>query len=114
MLANDVSVKLQIFATDIDDSALAAARIGSYAEAAVHDLPPERLERFFLRDNDGYLIIKEIRELCIFSVHNLIKAAPFSKLDLISCRNLLIHRDDTVQNRVLPLFHFSLPPHRLL
>jgi len=108
MIESDVALKVQIFATDIDDHALAIARNGVYPEAIISDLSPERLERYFVKDGSSYRVVKEIREMCIFSVHNVIKDAPFSKLDLISCRNLLIYLDSTLQNRVLLLFHFAL------
>jgi two-component system, chemotaxis family, CheB/CheR fusion protein len=78
--------KVQIFATDIDDQALEVARAGRYAEASVRDISPARLERFFLKDGNSYRVAKEVREMCIFSLHNLIEDAPFSRLDLISCQ----------------------------
>ncbi|WP_225769290.1 CheR family methyltransferase [Inquilinus sp. Marseille-Q2685] len=108
MSESDVSLKVQIFATDIDDHALAVARNGVYPESISRDVSPERLERYFVKDGGSYRVLKEIREMCIFSVHNVIKDAPFSKLDLISCRNLLIYLDAVLQNRVLLLFHFAL------
>lgn len=108
MIEADVVLKVQIFATDIDDHALTIARNGMYPDTITRDLSPERLERYFVKDGANYRVVKEIREMCIFSVHNVIKDAPFSKLDLISCRNLLIYLDSTLQNRVLLLFHFAL------
>jgi len=108
MIESDTAFKVQIFATDIDDHALAIARNGVYPEAIARDISPERLERFFVKDGGNYRVVKEIREMCIFSVHNVIKDAPFSKLDLISCRNLLIYLDAALQSRVLLLFHFAL------
>ncbi len=108
MAEADAAPKVQIFATDIDDHALAIARAGLYPEAISRDVSPDRLEHFFVREGSDYRVTKEIREMCIFSVHNVIKDAPFSKLDLISCRNLLIYLDSTLQNRVLQLFHFAL------
>jgi two-component system CheB/CheR fusion protein len=108
MAAHDLSLKVQIFATDIDDHALTVARTGIYPEAIAADVPAEKLDRFFVRDGSNYRVAKLIREMCIFSVHNLIKDAPFSKLDLISCRNLLIYLDAALQNRLVPLFHFAL------
>src|SRR5205807_4245341 len=79
--------KVQIFATDIDDHALQIARNGMYPQGAVRDLADETLNLYFSKQANTYRITKELRELCIFSVHNLIKDAPFSKLGLISCRN---------------------------
>ncbi|MBV8535793.1 MAG: hypothetical protein JO128_09380, partial [Alphaproteobacteria bacterium] len=104
----DVAPKVSIFATDIDDEALEVARAGLYPASIANDLTPERLEKFFVRDGSSFRVIKDIREMCIFSLHNLIKDAPFSKLDLISCRNLLIYLDASLQNRIIPLFHFAL------
>jgi two-component system, chemotaxis family, CheB/CheR fusion protein len=104
----DAPPKVQLFATDIDDQALDVARAGRYAEASVRDISPARLERFFVKDGNSYRVAKEVREMCVFSVHNLIKDAPFSRLDLVSCRNLLIYLDATLHERVIPLFHFAL------
>jgi two-component system, chemotaxis family, CheB/CheR fusion protein len=105
---SDRTPRVQIFATDIDDQALELARLGRYSDAIARDISPERLERFFVKDGSSYRVVKDIREMCVFSVHNLIKDAPFSKLDLISCRNLLIYLDASLQSRVIPLFHFAL------
>ncbi len=104
----DAPPRVQIFATDIDDQALDVARAGRYPETIARDVSPERLERFFVKDGNGYRVAKNVREMCIFSVHNLIKDAPFSRLDLVSCRNLLIYLNATLQNRIVPLFHFAL------
>lgn len=101
---------VQIFATDIDGRALAAARVGRFSEAIVRDISPERLARWFVHEGNTYSVVKELREMCIFSSHNLIKDAPFSRIDLISCRNLLIYLNADLQNRIIPLFHFSLRP----
>src|SRR5262249_38068398 len=98
--------QVQIFATDIDGKALAAARVGRYRTNIEGDMSPERLARWFVREGDTYCVVKELREMCIFSQHNVIKDAPFSKLDLVSCRNLLIYLNSELQNRVIPLFHF--------
>jgi two-component system CheB/CheR fusion protein len=105
---------IQIFATDIDGRALAAARVGRYRETIENDVSPERLARWFVKEGNTYCVVKELREMCIFSQHNVIKDAPFSKLDLISCRNLLIYLNADLQNRVIPLFHFALLPDRYL
>jgi two-component system CheB/CheR fusion protein len=106
--------QVQIFATDIDGRALAAARVGRYRTSIEADMSPERLARWFVREGDTYCVVKELREMCIFSQHNVIKDAPFSKLDLVSCRNLLIYLNGELQNRVIPLFHFALLPDRFL
>ncbi|MGN6489853.1 MAG: CheR family methyltransferase [Devosia sp.] len=105
---------VQIFATDLDGRALASARVGRYRTNIEADISPERLARWFVKEGDTYFVVKELREMCIFSQHNVIKDAPFSKLDLISCRNLLIYLNAELQNRVIPLFHFALLPDRYL
>ncbi|MBR0850667.1 PAS domain-containing protein [Bradyrhizobium diazoefficiens] len=110
----DSAPQVQIFATDIDGRALAAARVGRYRTNIENDMTPERLARWFVREGDTYCVVKELREMCIFSQHNVIKDAPFSKLDLVSCRNLLIYLNAELQNRVIPLFHFALLPERFL
>jgi two-component system CheB/CheR fusion protein len=97
----DVAPHIQIFVTDIDTRSLAQARVGRYAASAIRDVTPERLARWF---------VKELREMCLFSQHNLIKDAPFSRLDMVSCRNLLIYLGAELQNRVIPLFHFAMRP----
>ncbi|MGT2487179.1 CheR family methyltransferase [Methylobacterium oryzae CBMB20] len=73
-------------------------------------MSPERLARWFVKEGNTYCLVKELREMCIFSQHSIIKDPPFSKLDLISCRNLLIYLDTELQSRVIPLFHFALKP----
>ncbi|MGE3873585.1 MAG: CheR family methyltransferase [Parvibaculaceae bacterium] len=99
---------VQIFATDIDGRALAAARVGRFPESIARNVSPERLARWFIHEGNTYSVVKDLREMCIFSSHNLIKDAPFSRIDLISCRNLLIYLNADLQNRIIPLFHFSL------
>ncbi|HEX8842275.1 MAG TPA: CheR family methyltransferase, partial [Sphingomicrobium sp.] len=105
---------VQIFATDLDARALGAARAGRYASGISEHVTPERLRRWFVKEGDTYRVVKELREMCIFSPHNLIKDAPFSRIDLLSCRNLLIYLNSDLQNRVIPIFHFSLRPGGLL
>jgi two-component system CheB/CheR fusion protein len=100
--------KLQIFASDIDEHALETARLGRYPNSIAKDVSPKRLERFFVREDGTYRVTSDLREICLFSVHNLLRDAPFSKLDLISCRNLLIYLNSDLQNRVIPLFHYAL------
>ena len=99
---------IQIFATDIDESALATARRGFYDTSITHHVTPERLERYFTLDGQRYQVIKAIRELCLFSVHNLISDPPFGRMDLISCRNLLIYFDAELQRKLIPVFHYAL------
>lgn len=100
----------QIFATDLDARALNLARAGRYTDAIADHIRPDRLERWFLREGDTYCVSKELREMCIFSPHNIVKDAPFSRIDIRSCRNLLIYLNGDLQNRVIPIFHFSLRP----
>jgi two-component system, chemotaxis family, CheB/CheR fusion protein len=100
---------LQVFATDLDEDALNIARQGIYPASIVADVPRERLDRFFTRvDEQTYQINKELRESVVFAGQNLVGDAPFSKLDLISCRNLLIYLEPEIQQKVLHLFHFAL------
>jgi two-component system CheB/CheR fusion protein len=108
MARMDVAPHVQIFATDIDARALAVARGGRYADSIARQVSPERLARWFVKEGATYCVAKELREMCIFSPHNLIKDAPFSRIDLLSCRNLLIYLNSELQDRVIPIFHFSL------
>lgn len=102
-------VPIQLFATDISEKAITVARAGVYSEPAVRDVGAERLARNFTRlEGGGYQIIKSIRESCAFMRHNLASDPPFSKLDLVSCRNVLIYFDPELQKRVLGMFHFAL------
>ncbi|MEW6150237.1 MAG: CheR family methyltransferase, partial [Pseudomonadota bacterium] len=114
MARMDSVPQVQVFATDIDGRALATARVGRYRTNIEADMTGERLTRWFVREGDTYSVVKELREMCIFSQHNVIKDAPFSRLDLVSCRNLLIYLNAEFQNRVIPLFHFALLPERYL
>ncbi len=102
--------KVQIFATDIDRRALQIARTGSYPIGIAEDVSPERLKRFFIKRGNRYHVGKEIRDLVTFSTHNLISDPPFSRQDLICCRNLLIYLGPHLQNKLIPLFHYSLRP----
>ncbi len=101
---------IQVFATDIDDKALAEARAGSYPAAIEADVSTARLRQFFTKEPGGYRINKEVRECVLFATHNLLKDPPFSRLDLVTCRNLLIYLNQDVQGRVFELFHFALNP----
>lgn len=105
--------KVQVFATDIDREAIDHARAGIYPSSIIADVSPERLAHFFSQehaDGSAYRIHKTIRDMLIFSEHDLIKDPPFSKLDLISCRNLLIYMDGELQKKLMPLFHYALNP----
>ena len=102
--------KVQIFATDIDESAIATARAGRYPQTLIEGLSPGRRERFFKFENGTWCVTKEARALCTFSVHNLVRDPPFSMMSLVSCRNLLIYMNPELQARVIPLFHYALIP----
>ncbi|MFO7583893.1 MAG: chemotaxis protein CheB [Anaerolineales bacterium] len=108
--------RLQVFATDIDSQAIATARTGLYPASIAADLSPERLARFFTAEpgESTYRIHKNIRDMLIFSEQNLIKDPPFSKLNLISCRNLLIYIGAELQKKLIPLFHYALNPNGFL
>ncbi|MBV8915187.1 MAG: PAS domain-containing protein [Acetobacteraceae bacterium] len=106
----DSAPQIQIFASDLDGRALASARVGRYPETIAKDLTPERLGRWFAKEGNTYAVVKELRETCVFAQHSIIKDTPFSRLDLVSCRNLLIYLDTELQDRVIPLFHFALRP----
>ncbi|HJZ91163.1 MAG TPA: CheR family methyltransferase [Gemmataceae bacterium] len=102
--------EVQIFATDINERALAVARQGAYPLGIAEDVSADRLKRFFLKKGSHYHVVKEVRELCLFSAHDLIRDPPFSRLDLISCRNLLIYLGPHLQKKLIPLFHYALRP----
>ena len=102
--------KIQVFATDIDERAIAEARECQYPATISIDVSPERLRRFCVRVGDHYQVKKELRENVLFAVHNVIRDPPFSRLDLVSCRNLLIYLNRNMQERVLEIFHFALRP----
>ncbi|MDR3635124.1 MAG: PAS domain S-box protein [Isosphaeraceae bacterium] len=107
--AAEKSCRLQIFASDVDEHALELARQGTYPEAISADVSPERLARFFTRvDESNWQISKQVRETVTFAAQNLITDAPFSKMDLICCRNILIYLEPEVQKKVVALFHFAL------
>ncbi len=99
---------VQVFATDIDSQALEAARQGWYPERIAEQVSPERLSRFFVKHGNMYQVSKEIREMCLFSTHNLITDPPFSRLDLLSCRNVLIYLESDLQKKLIPLCHYAL------
>ena len=110
MAAAQSACRVQIFATDVDDDALEIARIGTYPDSIALDVTPQRLQRFFTRHDHRYTIIKSIRESVVFAVQNLTTDPPFSKLDVVSCRNVLIYLESEMQERLLSLFHFALNP----
>jgi two-component system, chemotaxis family, CheB/CheR fusion protein len=106
--------KVQLFATDIDAASITTARLGRYPATLLDGLAPGRRERFFSASQGGYVVTKEIRDLCTFSTHNLVRDPPFSRMDLVSCRNLLIYMNSDLQRRVIPIFHYSLMPGGIL
>ena len=103
-----LNIPVQIFGTDISDEALETARTGRYIENIARSVSPDRLSRFFIRDGDHYRVVKALRDCCTFARQNVAYDAPFSRIDLVSCRNLLIYLDPTLQRRVMPAFHFAL------
>lgn len=112
--AQSKQLDTQIFATDIDERAINVARKGLYAEGIVEDMSAARLRQFFTKEQDQYRVAKAVREPVLFAVHNLLRDPPFSRLDLICCRNLLIYLDRSAQARVLELFRASLNPEGVL
>jgi two-component system, chemotaxis family, CheB/CheR fusion protein len=104
----------QIFGTDLDSQAIDAARTGVYPDGIAIDVPPARLTRFFSREDDHFRLKKEIREMIVFAPHSVVKDPPFTKMDLICCRNLLIYLEASCQQRVLNQFHIALKPNGLL
>lgn len=105
---------VQIFGSDLDSQAVDAARVGQYPSGIGVDVSPERLERYFTSDDNVYRIRKEVREMAIFASQDVIKDPPFTKLDVISCRNLMIYLNADLQHRLLPIFHYALKPGGLL
>ena len=100
--------RFQIFATDIDETALSVARLGRYPAPLMEHVSPQRLKRFFIGDDVTYQVRRDIRDLCMFSAHSIVRDPPFSRIDLISCRNLLIYFGVAFQGQAIPVFHFSL------
>ncbi len=106
--------QLQLFGTDISEKALQRARKGVYPETITADVSPQRLDRYFVKADGGYQIITSIREACVFARHDLTGDPPFSRLDLIVCRNVLIYMASVLQQRILPMFHYGLKPSGVL
>ena len=101
---------IQIFATDVSDTALEKARAGIYLESAMAGISRERMREFFIRSDGGYQIVKSVRELCIFARQDLSKDPPYSRLDLLTCRNVLIYMDAVLQKKIMATFHYALKP----
>jgi two-component system, chemotaxis family, CheB/CheR fusion protein len=114
LVQKKLRLTVQIFASGVDSRAIDQARAGFYPAGIAEDLTPARLQRFFTKEDSSYRVKKEIRDLVVFAVHNILTDAPFTKLDLLSCRNLLIYLDVMAQHKVLPLFHYALKPNGIL
>ena len=110
----DIRCDIQVFASDLDEAALMTGREGRYPVAIEADLTDDRLRRFFTRENDHYRVTRELRDVVLFARHSLLKDPPFSRADLISCRNVLIYLDRELQQRICPTFHFALKPNGYL
>ncbi|HEX7887967.1 MAG TPA: CheR family methyltransferase [Ramlibacter sp.] len=106
----DAPPLIQVFATDLDEDAISAAREGIFSDAIEADVSEERLRRFFVKEHRGYRVRRELRETVLFAVHDVLKDSPFSRLDLVTCRNLLIYLTREAQRRVFDIFHFALQP----
>lgn len=102
--------RVQLYGTDLAEDAVTAARAGFYPPNIAQDVSTERLRRFFIKEDGGFRIKKDIREMLVFAVQNVIKDPPFTKLDLLSCRNLMIYLEPELQNRLIPAFHYALKP----
>jgi len=107
---NDAAPPFQVFASDIDEHAINTARAGIYPGAIITDVAPARLRQYFTKENERYRIRKAVRDRVLFASHNLLRDPPFSRLDLVTCRNLLIYLNRDVQSKVLQMFHFALKP----
>jgi two-component system, chemotaxis family, CheB/CheR fusion protein len=103
-------IPIQVFGTDLSETAIQRARVGVYKENIEVDVPPTRLRRFFYKADGGYQIKKAIRDICIFSTQNVFNDPPFSRMDLVSCRNVMIYLGPSLQKKVIPIFHYALNP----
>jgi two-component system CheB/CheR fusion protein len=106
--------KIQLYSTDLDDDAIAVARAGLYPPNIAADVTQERLRLFFVKEEAGYRVKKSIRDMVVFAVQNVIKDPPFTRMDLISCRNLMIYLEPELQNRLISTFHYALKPDGIL
>lgn len=111
---NLLDIQIQVFGTDINDKNIDKARRGIYLKAIEDSIPEKLLKRFFTSSNANYQITKQVRDICIFAKHDLTNDPPFSNLDLIVCRNVLIYFDAKLQERIIPFFHYGLKPNRYL
>ncbi len=110
LVSKELTPPIQIFASDLDAHAIEQARIGIYSASGVQDIPPAQLKSYFKKVDGHYQVIKSIREICIFSQHNLLKDPPFSRMDLISCQNVLIYLESIPQTKIFHTFHYALKP----
>jgi len=108
------SIPIQLFGTDLSQLGIEKARAGTYPESIAADVSSERLRRFFVKVEAGYRIAKTIRDMCVFARQNLLQDPPFSRIDIISCRNVLIYFGPVLQKRVMPIFHYALKPRAFL
>ena len=108
------SIPIQLFGTDLSQLGIEKARAGTYPESIAADVSPEQLRRFFVKVEGGYRIAKTIRDMCVFARQNLLQDPPFSRIDIISCRNVLIYFGPVLQKRVMPIFHYALKPRAFL
>ena len=106
--------RVQIYSTDLDEDAIGVARAATYPPNIVQDVLPERLPRFFVKEEGGYRVKKEIREKVVFAIQNVIRDPPFTRLDLVSCRNLMIYLEPELQDRLIRAFHYALRPEGVL
>jgi len=109
-----VNTPVQIFATDLNEKSIEKARSGIYTSAALQNMPAKTLKKYFVRTNDHYQVVKAIRDICIFAPHNLLKDPPFSRMDIISCQNVLIYLESEPQVKIMHSFHYALKPNRYL
>ncbi len=110
MESSSVPVAAQIFATDLNAADIEHARGGVYSKQRVQGIAPERIEKFFVETNGNYRVAKPIRDMCVFARHNVLSDPPFSRMDLISCRNLMIYLESALQQRIIPVLHYALKP----
>jgi len=104
------SFQVQVFGTDLNEKGIERARVGLYRESIAEEISPERMSRFFLKVEGGYRVTKAVRDMCIFARQNLANDPPFSQMDLVACRNLLIYIQPVLQKRVIPILHYALKP----
>jgi len=106
--SKNVNIPFQIFASDLSAEAINQARLGEYSKSKLENVSPKRLQRFFTKSQDKYRISKTLRDLCIFATHNILRDPPFSRMDFISCRNMLIYLDTSAQKKIIATFHYAL------